>query len=57
MWVVGSKARVSLADFQGQDELTRTSWNVQFNKEKDRQVAELSENLNQHQPITNVVSR
>jgi hypothetical protein len=42
---------------QGQDELTRPSWNAQFDKERDRQVAEISENLIQCQPITNMVSR
>jgi hypothetical protein len=42
---------------QGQDELTRHSWNTQFDKEMDRQMAEFSEKLTLHQPITNMVSR
>jgi hypothetical protein len=55
--VVDPKARMSWANFQGQDELTRPSWNVQFNKERDRQVVRFTEKLTRCQPITNVVSR
>jgi hypothetical protein len=44
MWVVGSKARMSWADFQGQDEMTRLSQNVPLHKEKDGEMAEFSEN-------------
>jgi hypothetical protein len=33
---------------QGQDELNRPSWNAQFPKEWDGQVAELSEKLTWH---------
>jgi hypothetical protein len=49
------KTRTRRTDFQGQDELTRPSWNVQFDKERDRQVDEFSKKLTQYQPITNVV--
>jgi hypothetical protein len=41
----------------GQDELTRPFWDAQFDKEKDKQVAEFSEKLTQHQPITHAISR
>jgi hypothetical protein len=43
--VVDPKARMSWANFQGQDELTRPSWNIQFNKERDRQVVRFTEKL------------
>jgi hypothetical protein len=57
MWVVGPKARTSWVDFQGQDELTRPSWNVQFHKERDKKVVRFNEKLTRLQPITNTVSR
>jgi hypothetical protein len=53
----GPKGQDELGNFQGQDELSRTSWNAHFDKERDRQVAKFLENLTQHQPITNIVSR
>jgi hypothetical protein len=37
---------------QGQDKLTRSSWNAQFYKEGDRQMAEFREKLTRHQPVT-----
>jgi hypothetical protein len=37
---------MSWADFQGQEELTRLSWNAQFDKEREQQVVEFS-NLTQ----------
>jgi hypothetical protein len=42
---------------QVQGELTRLSWKAQFDKERDRQVAEFSEKLTHYQPITNIISR
>jgi hypothetical protein len=57
MWVVGPKARMSWANFSSRDELSRPSWNVQFDKERDGQVVEFNEKLTQCQPITNIVSR
>jgi hypothetical protein len=50
----GPQGRTSWADFQGQDKLTRPSWNVQFKKEKDRQVVRFNEKLIRGQPITNM---
>jgi hypothetical protein len=43
-----------LGNLQGQDELTRPSWNVQFNKERDRQVIKFNEKLTSHQPFSNI---
>jgi hypothetical protein len=57
MWVVGPKARTSWANFQGQEELSRPSWNMQFHKERDGQVVGFNEKLTRCQPITNGVSR
>jgi hypothetical protein len=42
---------------QGQDELTRLSWNVLLDKDMVGQVARSSGKLTRGQPITNVVSR
>jgi hypothetical protein len=42
---------------QGQEELTRPSPNVPFDKDRDGQVAGFSEKLTRCHPITNVVSR
>jgi hypothetical protein len=41
----------------GQDELTRPSQSVLFNKDGDWQVAGFGEKLTRCQPITNTVSR
>jgi hypothetical protein len=54
MWVAGPKARTSWANLQGQNELTRPSWNVQFNKERDGQVVGFNEKLIRHQPISKI---
>jgi hypothetical protein len=51
------KARMSWANFQGQNALTRPFWNVHFNKERDRQVVGFNEKMTRCQPITNAVSR
>jgi hypothetical protein len=53
----GPKARTNWANFQDQDELTRLSWNVQFDKEREKQVVRFNEKLTRCQPITNIVSR
>jgi hypothetical protein len=53
IWVVGSKARTSWANLQGQNELTRPSWSVQFDNKSDGQVVRFNENLTRCQPITN----
>jgi hypothetical protein len=42
---------------QGQDEPTRPSWNVPFDKEKEKQVAKFFEKLTWRQPIVNTVPR
>jgi hypothetical protein len=42
---------------QGQDVLTRPSWNVQFHKERNGQVVGFYEKLIRCQQITNVVLR
>jgi hypothetical protein len=43
---------MSWTDFQDQDELTRLSWNVQFDKERDRQLIRFNEKLIRYQPNT-----
>jgi hypothetical protein len=53
MWVVGLKT-TSWANIQGQDELTRHSWNVQFDKERGGQVVGFNEILTRRQTITNI---
>jgi hypothetical protein len=53
----GPKARTNWTNFQDQDELTRLSWNVQFDKEREKQVVIFNEKLTRCQPITNIVSR
>jgi hypothetical protein len=49
-FVVGPKARMRWTDLQGQDELTRPSWNVQFDKERDGREVRFNEKLTRHQP-------
>jgi hypothetical protein len=57
MWKVGPKAGRSWANFQGQDSLTKPFWNVQFYKQRGRQVVGFNAKLTRRQPITNIVSR
>jgi hypothetical protein len=42
---------------QGQGELTRLSWNAQFDKQRDRQVTEFGKMLTYWQLITNFIKR